>query len=202
MGNYYAIHTGIKLKPNTPKEIVDVFEWLYCLSDVFDHDEVKFAFDMQPFVTENKLSNYETYSCVVRSRSSYHETYRHRGKFLDGMYYSFSSSKDNPEKEFKALLELIFDHLDVKHGDILYRWVHEDFHVEQVLWANTETRKIVHTVGHEYSTQEGTYLCDSSHPWNQTEKDYPIVHYRNYFDLVGKVARTFGIEHFVNLIKK
>ena len=202
MGHYYAIHTGIKLRPNTPKEIVDVFECLYYLSDVFDHDEVKFVFDTQPFVKENKLSNYVTYSCAVRSRSSYHETYRYSGKHLDGMYYSFSSSKDNPEKEFKALLELIFDHLDVKHGDILYRWVYEDHHVEQVLWANTETRKLVSSVGHKYSTQEGMYLCDSSHPWNQTEKDYPIVYYRNYHDLVGKVGRTFGIEHFVNLIKK
>ena len=191
MGHYYAIHTGIKLKPNTPKEIVDVFEWLYCLSDVFDDDETKFAFESQPFVRENKLSNYETYSRAIRFGSGYHKSYRHRGK-QDGGYYSFSSSKDNPEKEFKALLELVFDHLDVKHGDILYRWVHEDFHVEQVLWANTETRKFVSSVGHKYEVQDGEYLTDCDHPWNQTEKDYPVINYQNYFDLVGKVVMFPG----------
>lgn len=189
MGHYYAIHTGIKLKPNTPKEIVDVFEWLYYLSDVFDDDETKFAFESQPFVTENKLSNYETYSCAIRSRSSYHDTYRYSGKHLDGMYYSFSSSKDNPEKEFKALLELIFDHLDVKHGDIAYRWVCEDGSKETLLWVDLENHKIIKSDGHRYRTQEGEYLVDDTHPWNQTEKDYPIIHHQNYFDLVGKLSK-------------
>ena len=91
------------------------------------------------------------------------------------------------------------DRLDVKHGDIIYRQIYEDQHGEQVLWANTETRKLVSSVGHKYEAQDGEYLTDSDHPWNQSEKDYPVINYRNYFDLVGKVVIFPGT---VNLIKK
>lgn len=198
MGSYYAIHTSIKLKSDAPKEVVSFFDLLYQVIpkrevDNYDQKLLSALTGLFPnslvFKGELNLPRAICYTSIC------HDTYKYRGK-CNNLYYSFSSSKYNSKEDFKTLLELIFDYLDVKHGDIIYRWVWEDGPREELLWVDLENRKIVQAVGYKYKSHECGYLCDDTHPWYQEGDDVPVIHYENHFDMVNKVKGTEGFDRF------
>jgi len=199
MGHYYAIHTSVKLKPDTPKEIVDFFDLLYRVNQDSDNDEQLHSALGSLFPDSTILKGELNIDRAICYGSSYHDTYRYRGK-IDNLYYSFSSSTENPLDDWLELLKNVFEYLDVKHGDIVYRWVWEDDSTEDLLWVDLENSKITQSTGYKYRTdRECEYVLDDTHPWNQLRHEYPIVHYTNYFDLVNK-KHVEGTDRFAFLL--
>lgn len=198
MGHYYAIHTSIKLKPDTPKDVVDFFDMAYKQRLPRGYDEKLRS--LLTAINIGPLGNTEI-DCAICYGSSYHDTYRYRGK-RDNLYYSFSSSKENPIDEWLGLLKNLFDYLDVKHGEIVYRWVRESDTEEELLWVDIENRKIMRADGYKYPPgYEDQGTSDDTHPSNQLRHEYPLVHYVNYFDLINNNKEAEDLDRFSFLLE-
>lgn len=180
MGNYYAIHTSVKLSRDTPKNIKDVFDAMYGVKQVNDPCEMQ---NMIEKAFPIMLNQHELNTAIC-CQSAYHKSYKHYG-LRDGVYYSFSSSKNNPVDLWGALLSRIIGFLDMKHGDILYRWVYENSPDEELLWLDLINQRIVQSKGHIYEMDyEGMFLADSTHPWEMDENEFPTIHCTNYLELL------------------
>lgn len=188
MGNYTAFHFEFKLKPHTPKKIVEFFDLLYLVDEDKTPDDER----------DNKLNQlkkelnaeffhgalHNDLSSHIYGASAYHESWCVRMKLEDGTYRSFASTKRDDVEMLVKFFLILLPYLEVKDGDILVRYTHESGVRDYIIFVDTANNAVGTGQGISYSTNHG-YLNDSRSPSHSNEGDDIYIPVMNRHELIA-----------------
>lgn len=192
MSHDYGIHTCFKLKPNTPKEVVEFFDLLYSVIEETDdalNAKANILKDHKLFkdlglVEEEALTFTHDLTCLLLPVSSvYFKAYNRVGK-QDNVYYSFTTNRYCYSDEFLVIFNYFINYIDASLGDVLYRSVWYENETENLIFYDPKLPKFVESVA---SFQLGWAV---KHPSSFTTTDKVTFPFYNYLD-ISKQNKAF-----------